>query len=83
MSELATPAADEVDAAVLADAAVRSLVSCLPRDQAEIVLMRVIGGLSAEEVGRVVGKRPATVRVLQHRALRRLAREFASDRVTT
>ena len=83
ISELAPPADDEADAEVLADAAVRSLVACLPRDQAEVVLLRVIGGLTAEEVGLVVGKRPGAVRVLQHRALRRLAREFASDRVTT
>jgi RNA polymerase sigma-70 factor, ECF subfamily len=83
MSELANHADDEVDACVLADAAVRSLVSCLPRDQAEIVLLRVIAGMTAEEVGLVVGKRPGAVRVLQHRALRRLAKEFASDRVTT
>jgi RNA polymerase sigma-70 factor (ECF subfamily) len=83
MSEMAARADDDVDGGVLADAAVRSLVSCLPRQQAEIVLLRVIGGLTAEEVGLVVGKRPGAVRVLQHRALRRLAKEFASDRVTT
>jgi RNA polymerase sigma-70 factor (ECF subfamily) len=83
MSELANQTDDAVDAGVLADAAVRSLVSCLPPDQAEIVLLRVIAGLTADEVGLVVGKRPGTVRVLQHRALRRLAKEFASDRVTT
>jgi RNA polymerase sigma-70 factor (ECF subfamily) len=83
MSSWETRADDEADAGALADAAVRSLVSCLPREQAEIVLLRVIGGLSAEEVGLVIGKRPGAVRVLQHRALRRLAKEFASDRVTT
>jgi RNA polymerase sigma-70 factor (ECF subfamily) len=83
MTELAAGADDGVDAAVLADAAVRSLVSCLPPEQAEIVLLRVVCGLTAEEVGLVIGKRPGAVRVLQHRALRRLAKEFASDRVTT
>ena len=83
MSELANQNHDDVDADALADAAVRSLVACLPRDQAEIVLLRVVAGLTAEEVGLVVGKRPGAVRVLQHRALRRLAKEFASDRVTT
>jgi DNA-directed RNA polymerase specialized sigma24 family protein len=33
--------------------------------------------MSAEEVARIVGKRPGTVRVLQHRALRTLARSMA------
>jgi len=83
LSELATRADDEADAGVLVDSAVRSLVACLPREQAEVVLLRVIAGLTAEEVGLVVGKRPGAVRVLQHRALRRLAKEFGSDRVTT
>lgn len=46
----------------------------LPRDQAEVVLLRVLGGLSVAEVARILGKRPGTVRVLQHRALRTLAR---------
>lgn len=48
----------------------------LPPDQADIVLLRVLGGLSAEQVARIVGKRPGTVRVLQHRALRALARSM-------
>jgi RNA polymerase sigma-70 factor (ECF subfamily) len=83
MSELAVRSGDEPDARVLADEAVRALVACLPREQAEIVLLRVIGGLDAEEVGLIVGKRPGTVRVLQHRALRRLAEQFSADHVTT
>jgi RNA polymerase sigma-70 factor (ECF subfamily) len=49
------------------------LTSALPPEQAEVVVLRVVGGLSVEETARVVGKRPGTVRVLQHRALRRLS----------
>lgn len=68
---------DDVEAAVLdqlsgAEAS-RAIVSSLTPDQAEVVLLRVLGGLSAEEVAEVLGKRPGTVRVLQHKALRRLA----------
>ena len=51
----------------------------LPADQAEVVLLRVVGELSAEETGHVMGKRPGTVRVLQHRALERLSREAPGD----
>ena len=54
----------------------------LPRDQAEIVLLRVLGGLSAEDVAAITGKRAGTVRVIQHRALRRLAEQIAEDGVT-
>jgi RNA polymerase sigma-70 factor (ECF subfamily) len=74
---------DDPDAGVMARAAVAELIAGLPADQAEVVLLRVLGGLDAEEVARIVGKRPGTVRVLQHRALRRLARRFSEEPVTT
>jgi RNA polymerase sigma-70 factor, ECF subfamily len=45
----------------------------LPPDQAEIILLRVLAGLPTEDVAAITGRRPGTVRVLQHRALRRLA----------
>jgi RNA polymerase sigma-70 factor, ECF subfamily len=50
-----------------------ALVAELPADQAEVVALRVLGGLEVAEVARIVGKRPGTVRVLTHRGLRRLA----------
>jgi RNA polymerase sigma-70 factor, ECF subfamily len=50
-----------------------ALVAELPPDQAEVVALRVLGGLEVAEVARIVGKRPGTVRVLAHRGLRRLA----------
>jgi RNA polymerase sigma-70 factor (ECF subfamily) len=54
----------------------------LPAEQAEVVLLRVLGDLSAREVARILGKREGTVRVLQHRALRRLARQRVREAVT-
>lgn len=55
------------------EAAARRIAGLLPEEQADIVLLRVVGGLSADEVAAVVGRPAGTVRVLQHRALRRLA----------
>lgn len=55
------------------EAAARRIAEVLPEEQADIVLLRVVGGLSADEVAAVVGRPAGTVRVLQHRALRRLA----------
>jgi RNA polymerase sigma-70 factor (ECF subfamily) len=53
-----------------------------PRDQAEVVLLRVVAGLDVAQVATITGKRPDTVRVVAHRALRRLARRLdADDRV--
>ena len=48
----------------------------LPPELTEIVFLRVVAGFSAEEVGEITGRPAATVRVLQHRALHRLAREL-------
>jgi RNA polymerase sigma-70 factor, ECF subfamily len=53
-----------------------ALVAELPPDQAEVVALRVLGGLEIAEVARIVGKRPGAVRVLAHRGLRRLATQM-------
>jgi RNA polymerase sigma-70 factor (ECF subfamily) len=62
-----------------ADEAVGLVRECLPGDQAEVILLRVIGGLDVAEVAAIVGKRPGNVRVLQHRGLRRLAEHLAEE----
>lgn len=60
--------------AVRSDDAQRALalLGHLPEDQRELLLLRVAGGLSAEETGDVLGMSPGAVRVAQHRALTRL-----------
>lgn len=60
----------------LGDAAARRLVASLPDELADIVLLRVVAGLDVAEVAAIVGRRPGTVRVLQHRAMQRLRREL-------
>lgn len=71
----------ELEARLALDAALRR-VGRLPREQAEVVALRVLAGLSAEQVAEILGKRAGTVRVLQHRGLRRLATELAAEGVT-
>ncbi|MGW2252127.1 RNA polymerase sigma factor [Kitasatospora sp. NPDC001660] len=51
-----------------------ALISRLPRDQAEAVLLRVVMELDAESAAQVLGKRAGTVRMAAHRGLRRLAK---------
>ena len=70
---------DDVIARLRGEEAARLIATILPPDQAEIVLLRVVGGFSAEEVAAIVGRRAGTVRVLQHRALRRLAERLGDD----
>ncbi|MBB6471869.1 RNA polymerase sigma-70 factor (ECF subfamily) [Sphaerisporangium rubeum] len=50
----------------------RALLSRLPDNQRELIILRVVSGLSAEETGNVLGMSPGAVRVAQHRALARL-----------
>jgi RNA polymerase sigma-70 factor (ECF subfamily) len=57
-------------------------IAALNRDQAEVVLLRVLGGLAVRDVGAIMGKRPGTIRVLQHRALRKLAEQVTPVEVT-
>jgi RNA polymerase sigma-70 factor (ECF subfamily) len=60
----------------IADAAVRAAIDELPRDQRSVVLLRIIGDLTIDEIARVVGKRPGAVKALQRRGLRRLERAY-------
>jgi RNA polymerase sigma-70 factor (ECF subfamily) len=64
------------------DEAIASLVRCLPPDQAEVVLLRVVAGLDVEHVASAMGRSTGAVRVLQHRALRRLAKTWQPRPVT-
>ncbi|GAC1598255.1 MAG: RNA polymerase sigma factor [Acidimicrobiales bacterium] len=75
------PAPDEAVIADLdADAAIAQIRALLPPVQAEIVILRVVADLSVTDVAQIVGRRAAAVSVIQHRALRRLARALGETR---
>jgi RNA polymerase sigma-70 factor (ECF subfamily) len=61
-----------------AQEAIDALVADLTPEQAEVVLLRIVGGLSVDEVAMLTSRSPGAVRVLQHRALTRLAARAAS-----
>jgi RNA polymerase sigma-70 factor, ECF subfamily len=80
------PAPDDTEHAVLAaDETETALarIAALPPDQGEVILLRVLAGLDVAGVAEVLGKKPGAVRVLQHRALRRLAEEVVRDEAVT
>jgi RNA polymerase sigma-70 factor (ECF subfamily) len=56
--------------------AVATVVAGLTPDQAEVVLLRVVAGFDVAEVAAIMGRTPTSVRVLCHRALRRLRAHF-------
>ena len=57
----------------------RTLLAHLPAAQRRLLLLRVVGGLSAEDTGYVLDMSPGAVRVAQHRALLRLRARAAHN----
>ena len=71
---LASLAVDPEENALLGSLSVRlgQLLRGLPDKQREILLLRVVVGLTAEETAEAIGSTPGAVRVAQHRALAKL-----------
>ena len=66
-----------------ADESVKALIAqinALPDAQSEVVLMRVVGELSVEEIAKIVKKNPNAVRVLAHRGLATLRENVKSSK---
>ena len=63
-------------------AQLRDLLAELPEKQREILVLRIVVGLSAEETAEIVGASPGAVRVAQHRALSRLRKSAPRSLVT-
>jgi RNA polymerase sigma-70 factor, ECF subfamily len=59
-----------------ASARMNALLQVLPEKQREILILRVVVGMSAEETAEAVGSTAGAVRVAQHRALSRLKSEI-------
>ena len=66
------PGPEETVVAYLEAERVRALLRRLPRQQRELLVLRVLAGLSAQETGNELGMSAGAVRVAQHRALARL-----------
>lgn len=58
------------------------LLRLLPEKQREILMLRIVAGLSAEETATITGTTPGAVRVAQHRALSRLRRLVEAESST-
>lgn len=66
------PGPEETVVADLDAERARALLARLPLQQRELVILRVLTGLTAEETGSALGMSAGAVRVAQHRALARL-----------
>lgn len=60
----------------------RRLIGRLSADQQNVLLLRLFGQLTVDEVAATLGKRPGAVKALQRRGLASLARELAQQGVT-
>lgn len=60
----------------LGDDELRRILALLPEAQAEVILLRVIGGFDVEAVAGITGRSAGTIRVMQHRGLRTLAKKL-------
>jgi RNA polymerase sigma-70 factor, ECF subfamily len=58
------------------------VLSVLSTDQRTVLLLRVVGDMSIEDVARAVGKRPGAVKALQRRGLAAVQRELGRKGVT-
>jgi len=59
-----------------------ALLSRLPQQQAEVILLRVVAGLDTEMVAEILGRSPGAIRVAAHRGLRKLATLVSGAGVT-
>lgn len=73
----AADTADVVDRQASLDRAV-ALVSTLPPDQAEAVMLRIVGEMNVAEIAAIMGRSEGSVRVLVHRGLKKLSEKVVT-----
>lgn len=74
------PGPEEAAVASLEAQRARALLGRLPALQRDLLVLRVLTGLSAQETGAALGMSAGAVRVAQHRALARLRAVAAEER---
>jgi RNA polymerase sigma-70 factor (ECF subfamily) len=74
-------AADDDPTSMLPTDVALARVATLPQEQAEVVLLRVLGELPVEDVAEIVAQRPGAVRSMQHEALLRLSGHMVAEGV--
>ncbi len=61
---------------------VRRLLGGLPADQRDVLMMRIVGDLTVEQVAEVMGRSPGAVKQLQRRGLLALRARMGEEGVT-
>lgn len=78
------PAGDVADEALarIGDEHVLRVLDGLSPDQRDVLLLRIVGDLTLEQVAEALGKRSGAVKQLQRRGLAAVRRQLAEKRVT-
>jgi RNA polymerase sigma factor (sigma-70 family) len=66
----------------LATAHVEEVLAHLSVDQRDVLLLRILGGLTIGEIAQVVGKKEGAVKMLQARGLAAIRKHIAAGAVT-
>jgi RNA polymerase sigma-70 factor (ECF subfamily) len=74
--------AEDVAVARFGRSRILDLLRALPRDQAEVLILRVLSDLSVSQTGQVMQRSPGAVKQLQRRALLSLRHALLSEAVT-
>lgn len=74
------PSAEECAIRRLGDASALGLFDALPYAQRDVMVLRIIGDLTVEQIADTLGKRPGAVKALQRRALDSLRKSFPAGR---
>jgi RNA polymerase sigma-70 factor (ECF subfamily) len=64
----------------LGETSALNLLTALPEDQRNVMVLRIVADLTVEQVAAVLGKRPGAVKALQRRALESMRKKFAPTR---
>lgn len=76
------PSAETSALESIGDQRVLALLETLSPDQRDVLLLRIIGDLTIDQVAVVLGKSPGAVKALQHRGLAHLRRVVEAEGVT-
>jgi RNA polymerase sigma-70 factor (ECF subfamily) len=77
-----TAGAEQIAMDNIATESAMALLSRLPEQQAEVIMLRVVAGLDTEVVADMLGRSPGAIRVAAHRGLRKLATLLSEAGVT-
>ena len=73
-----TPSAEEAANEHISDDSVLTILDALPKDQRDVMVLRIVSDLTVEQIAEVLHKKPGAVKALQRRALASLRKKVST-----